>query len=218
MKFFAKLQSIKGRELKAVLDDDINALRVDRLSNNKKPVIELEVSDGRTVSMDQRRKIYALISEISDWSGYMIEKEAPQVMKWTYLTETGKSMFSLSDCTMTEANNYLTWLLDFCFDNNIPFKTRTWDLLPNDYAMQYRCLTHRKCCICGNRAEIAHVEAVGSGRNRRHINHSDFHFMALCPVHHREQHDEGIDTFLQKYHIKPIKLDYEDRKKLRIGG
>lgn len=218
MKFFAKLQSIKGREINALMDDDIDTTRLDRLSNKEQPTIEVEVSDNRTITVDQRKKIYALISEISDWSGYMIEKEAPQVMKWTYLSQTGKSMFSLSNCTITEANNYLTWLLDFCFDNDIPFKTRTWDLLPNDYGMQYRCLTHRKCCICGQQADIAHLEAVGSGRNRHEINHDEFHFMALCRVHHTEQHKIGIKTFLQKYHIKPIKLDYEDRKKLRIGG
>lgn len=218
MKVYAKLQGITGNKLSALLDNDVNLLKLEKLSNHKQPIIEVEFSDGRSISVDQRKKIYALIGDISSWSGYMIADEAPQVMKWQYLTETGKDMFSLSDCTMTQANNYLSWLLDFCFDNDVPFKTRTWDMLPNDYAMQYRCLTHRKCCICGKSADIAHFETVGMGRNRHHIDHGKYHFMALCREHHTEQHKIGIQQFLEKYHIKPIKLDRDDRKRLRIGG
>jgi len=218
MKFLARIKSIQGNDITLEMNDEINNLRVAKLANGKQPLVEIEISDNRNISIDQRSKIYALIGEISDWSGYMVEKEAPGIMKWKYLIETGRDEFSLSDCTMTQANSYLSWLLDFCFDNNVPFSTKTWDMLPSDYAMQLRCLEHRKCCICGRHADVAHVEAVGSGRNRRKINHSGFHFMALCRVHHIEQHKIGIMSFLQKYHIKPIKLDDEDRKKLRIGG
>lgn len=218
MKFLAKVKSIQGNDITLEMNDELNTLKVDKLANGKQPLVEIEVSDGRRISVDQRSKIYALIGEISDWSGYMVEKEAPGVMKWQYLTETGREVFSLSNCTMTQANSYLSWLLDFCFDNNVPFATKTWDMLPNDYAMQRRCLKHRKCCICGNHADVAHVETVGMGRNRKHINHSGYYFMALCRIHHVEQHKIGIHSFLQKYHIKPIKLDDEDRKRLRIGG
>lgn len=218
MKFLAKIKNIQGKDITLEMADDINYQRVSKLSNGKHPSVEIELSDNRQISIDQRSKIYALIAEISDWSGYMVDKEAPGVMKWKYLIQTGRSEFSLSNCTMTQANEYLSWLLDFCFDNDVPFTTKTWDMLPNDYAMQLRCLEHRKCCICGKHADVAHVETVGMGRNRKHINHSKYYFMALCRVHHIEQHKMGIMSFLQKYHIKPIKLDDEDRKKLRIGG
>lgn len=218
MKFFGKLLSINGNKISAELDDDIDAFKLSKLSSGKQPMIEVSISDGRTISVEQRGKIYALIGDISDWSGYMVEKETPQIMKWKYLTETGKDEFSLSDCSMTQAKEYIDWLLDFCFEYDVPFKTRTWDLLPNDYSMQYRCLKHRRCCICGRHADIAHLQTVGMGRNRRQINHSGFFFMALCRIHHTEQHTIGVMTFLQRYHIKPIKLDADDRKQLRIGG
>lgn len=218
MRAFGKLVSIQGKKISLELEDNLNVSKLTKLSDSKKPTIELNVDDGRSISPDQRKKIYAIIGDISNWSGYAIEKEAPEVMKWQYLTDTGAEMFSLSNCSMTVANKYLSWLLDFCFDNNIPFKTRTWDMLPNDYAMQYRCLTHRKCCICGRHADIAHYQTVGMGRNRQHIDHSKFYFMSLCRIHHTEQHKIGIKTFLQKYHIKPVKLDENDRKKLHIGG
>lgn len=218
MKLFAKLKSIQGNQLNLELEDEINVLRVEKLSDGKQPTVEVSVSDGRFISTDQRKKIYALLGDISAWTGYTAEKEMPQIMKWQYLTETGKEPFSLSDCSMTEASEYLSWILDFCFDNDVPFRTRTWDLLPTDYAMQYRCLKHRKCCICGRHADIDHLTTVGMGRNRRRINHSDFYFMALCRSHHTERHKLGVSTFINKYHIKPAKLKPEDIKKLHIGG
>lgn len=218
MRTFAKLLGIQGKKVSLELDDDLNILKVTKLAANKRPTVELNIDDGRSISPDQRKKIYAIIGDISKWSGYSVEKETPQVMKWTYLTNTGTDMFSLSNCSMTQANKYLSWLLDFCFENDVPFRSKTWDMLPNDYAMQLRCLEHRKCCICGKHADIAHYQAVGMGRNRHHIDHSKFYFMSLCRIHHTEQHKIGIKTFLQKYHIKPIKLDKEDRKKLHIGG
>lgn len=218
MRLFAKLKSISGKDVKLELEDDISALEISKLSDSKQPTVELNVSDNRFISPEQRKKIYALLGDISEWSGYTVEKEMPEIMKWQFLIYTGYDEFSLSNCSMTLANEYINFILDFCFNNDIPFKTRTWDMLPNDYAMQYRCLTHRKCCICGKHADVAHYKAVGMGRSRKHINHSKFYFMSLCRIHHTEQHKIGIKTFLQKYHIKPVKLDENDRKKLHIGG
>lgn len=218
MRLFAKLNSIKGNHVDLELEDELPIHKLEKYSDGKQPTIEINVADGRIISPDQRKKIYALLRDISNWSGYTVEKEIPQVMKWQYLINTGADMFSLSDCSMTQANEYLNFILDFCFYHNVPFKTKTWDMLPNDYLMQYRCLKHRKCCICGEKAEIAHEKTVGMGRNRKTINHSNFYFMALCPKHHRQQHNVGLDTFLQHYHIKPVKLKPEDIKKLKIGG
>ncbi|MQS44272.1 putative HNHc nuclease [Companilactobacillus mishanensis] len=218
MKLFAKLKGIQGKSLNLEIGDDLNLMKIQKLSAGSQPTVELDISDGRSISNDQRKKIYALIADISIWSGYSVEKEMPQIMKWQYLMSTGEQEFSLSDCSMTQANKYLSWILDFCFDNDIPFKTKTWDLLPNDFAMQYRCLKHRKCCICGKHADIAHLKTVGLGRSRKRINHSDYYFMALCRTHHTEQHKIGIKTFLTRYHIKPVKLQPEDIKQLHIGG
>ncbi|MCT6807840.1 MAG: putative HNHc nuclease, partial [Bombilactobacillus sp.] len=126
--------------------------------------------------------------------------------------------FSLSDCSMTTANKYLTWLIDFCFENNIGFKTKTWDMLPDDYAMVMRCCKHRKCIICLNHADIDHTFGlVGIGRDRRTVDNSKSYFLPLCRKHHQERHNLGAKNFLNKYHIKPVKLNAQTRKELRIG-
>ena len=94
----------------------------------------------------------------------------------------------------------------------MPFKTKTWDMIPNDYARQWFCLRFRKCVICGNPADLAHYEAVGMGRNRNRIDETKFRYMSLCRIHHVEQHTIGIESFVQKYHIVPVKLTADELK------
>ena len=50
------------------------------------------------------------------------------------------------------------------------------------------------------------------------INHETFTFYAGCRQHHQEEHQIGTKNFLNKYQIKPVKLNIEERKKLNIGG
>ncbi|MXS27902.1 putative HNHc nuclease, partial [Enterococcus gallinarum] len=45
-----------------------------------------------------------------------------------------------------------------------------------------------------------------------------FTFYAGCRQHHQEEHQIGTKNFLNKYQIKPVKLNIEERKKLNIGG
>lgn len=214
---FGKLQRIKGDEI-TLRVDDLDKYKIDRYSKGKQPVIELNIADQRQITPDQRKKIYAIIGDIANYTGYSIPDEMPDVMKWNYLTTTGEPYFSLSDCSVTKANNYLTWLIDWCFDNNVGFKTKTWDSLPNDYAMVMRCAKHRKCIICGKRADIDHTfGTVGIGRQRYHVDNSKSYFLPLCRVHHVERHKIGVYTFLNKYHIKPVKLDKQTRKELHVG-
>ena len=65
MKFLAKIKNIQGKDITLEMADDINYQRVSKLSNGKHPSVEIELSDNRQISIDQRSKIYALIAEIS---------------------------------------------------------------------------------------------------------------------------------------------------------
>jgi len=42
--------------------------------------------------------------------------------------------------------------------------------------------------------------------------------MPLCVNHHTEQHNKGIDSFINYYHIKPVKPDLETLRMLKIRG
>ena len=57
---------------------------------------------------------------------------------------------------------------------------------------------------------------VGMGRNRKTIDHTKHHVMALCRGCHQEQHTSGIDTFMSRHHIVPIQLTEESVKLLNL--
>ncbi|WP_054722354.1 putative HNHc nuclease [Lacticaseibacillus nasuensis] len=214
MRVSGKLTGISGRNLTLTVDDEVSLYEVAKLANGKQPSVDLQVEDGRSISPDQRRKIWALLRDISDFTGDVIDYTEDLLKGYTRQI-FGIEAYSLSDCSMTTASNMIYTILEFCFRNDIPFKTRTWDMIPNDYARQWFCLRFKKCVICGKPADLAHFETVGMGRNRYAINELDYHWMSLCRVHHTEQHATGIDSFIAKYHIKPIKLDADQLRKIK---
>ena len=109
-------------------------------------------------------------------------------------------------------------ILEFLFDNDIPFQTKTFDIIPDWFPKQMLCLKKKICVICGKPgADIAHVQTVGMGRNRAKINHTGMYIMSLCRECHIRQHQMGISSFMQKYHIKPIKVTKEIAKELHLG-
>ena len=136
-------------------------------------------------------------------------------LKYLYYAKTGADSFSMSNCDMTTANQFLTFILDFCFEWDIPFRTKLWDSIPTDYHLAVQCLRYRKCVICGKPAEIAHYTAVGN-RKRNRTDHRKFSFMSLCHDHHFQQHQMGVKSFVIKYHIKPIRLSDDDLIRLHI--
>lgn len=214
MKINGRLDKLSGNKITITTDANMSPYELSKLAAGKTPSVELEIEDGRHISPDQRKKIFALMRDISDWSGEvpdMVEAIMKNYVREIFAIEP----YSLSDCSMTTANNMIYTILEFCFRNDVPFKTRTWDMIPNDYARQWFCLRFRKCVICGKPADLAHFEAVGMGRNRNKIDETKFRYMSLCRIHHVEQHTIGLGSFIQKYHIRPIKLTADELKRIQ---
>lgn len=91
-------------------------------------------------------------------------------------------------------------------------------VLFNDMMASIRCCKHRKCIICLQHADIDHTFGlVGMGRDRHTVDNSQSYFLPLCSKHHTERHNLGTYQFLDKYHIKPVKLTLETRQELHIG-
>ena len=126
---------------------------------------------------------------------------------------------SLSNCSRQQASQIIEVTLDWIFYNNIPLSYKTSDLLKNDKAFLYWSTVNRNCVICGTpRAELAHYHAVGRGRNRRKINHTDNKVLALCSKHHREQHQIGMDTFNDKYHLYNSWIEVDEKLNSMLRG
>lgn len=167
--------------------------------------IEIRLTDGREISADQRKKIFALVRDIADWSGDYPEY-IRQFTMFNYRLTNSVEPFSLSDCDMSTAREYISYLIEFCFMHGVPTRdtllNRTDDI--NKYL--YSCLEHRKCAVCNAKADIHHIDTIGMGGNREKTMHKGKEAIALCRKHHQEAHTRG-NAFFEDYHIYGIPLD-----------
>lgn len=167
--------------------------------------VELRLDDGRAISTDQRKKIFAVIRDISLWSGHDPEY-LRGFLTWDYCLKNWVEPFSLSTVDMTTAKDFLNYLIAFCFENAVPTRDTLLHHTDDIGKYLYQCLEHRKCAVCNARAQVHHVDRVGMGRDREEIVHVGLRAIALCPKHHAEAHKDERN-FFEKHHIYGIKLD-----------
>jgi hypothetical protein len=213
------IEAVQGdlMQVKLTTPEQLNPLRIRQLAAGKQPSVSVEVEDGRKISPDQRRKIWALLNDYADYTGYNpLEMEA--YTKAYFMAETGHEYFSMSNCSMSLASDYLTHVIDFGFDHDIPWKFKHIDSIPSAYPLMMQCLKHRICIICGKRAEIDHEPPIGRSGNRHHIDNRKYKFFPLCHEHHQIRHLKGIKWFMEFYHIKPVKLDEESLIALHMNS
>ena len=70
-----------------------------------------------------------------------------------------------------------------------------------DTLATYMCLVHKKCAVCGKRADLHHIDAIGMGNDRNEVQHLGREVLSLCREHHTEIHAIGKAEFMAKYHL-----------------
>ena len=185
--------------------------------------VGVEFVDKRRISTQQRKKAYVLISYIAAWWGYTPLEAMKEMLKLMFVgeAETLRRTFSLSDCDMTTARLFITYLIDFCILHGVDVGEPLYQLSEDIPRYVWACLMNKRCAVCGRKAELHHVDAVGMGRNRKEICHIGMRALPLCREHHTEIHSIGQEDFLRRYIIEPVKIDeriadvYRLRKKSR---
>ena len=177
---------------------------------------EMRIDDGRRISSDQRKKIYALIKDIADHTGHHPEY-LKEHMKYEFMMKEDREYFSLATVDMTTARYFIECILEFCFEWDIALNANTVDMAREINNYLYLCLRHRKCAVCGKKnAHIHHVDAVGGGRSRNEVDHTKLRLIALCAEHHQETHTIGWQTFSVKYKVDGIRVNEKTIKRLGI--
>lgn len=177
--------------------------------------VEVIFYDGRSISHEQRKKIYALIRDISEWSGFMPE-EAKEWLKFYYRSLSGVKAFSLSDTGRDIARGFIDFLIEFCLVHDVPCRDSLPLLAEDIKRYLYLCLIHKRCCICGKKTQLHHVDTVGMGYDRNEIVHVGKRAEALCWKHHKECHDIGQKDFDERYHIFGVEIDSIIADKYRL--
>lgn len=218
--YLAKVKSIDGREMKIELAEDLNIERLQTVYHGHigARYCELRFLDPRSFSVDQRKYYYALLGDISAFTGHLIE-EVDDNTRWKFKALTGRNI-SLSNGSSNTKDDVVLLTniaLDLAFELNVSLSNKIPIPDKNLEYYFYKCLTHRKCCICGKHADIDHFdETVGMGNNRDKVDKTKFTYCALCRSHHTEKHTIGLTAFRNKYHVYGITLNAETIKRLNI--
>lgn len=164
----------------------------------------IDFIDGRKLSDKQRRMCYSLINAIAEWSGSSTQdiKEAFKMEFWADKIDTlAEKVFSLSNAPMSLIAEFQKFLINFILENDVPLKYSLLNYVDDIDNYVYMCLIHKKCCICGKKSDLHHVDSVGMGNDRTEVRHEGRKALSLCREHHTEIHAIGINEFLEKYHI-----------------
>lgn len=170
---------------------------------------EMRFDDGRHISNLQRRKAYATIRDIATFTGYLPE-ECKEWLKYDYMIATGAPYFSLSDCDMSTARDFITHLLEIVLKQGIPLSEAAIERADDIGKYLYACIKYKKCAVCGRPGEIHHVDTIGMGNDRRTVDDSDYRKICLCREHHTIAHQRGMPSFERMYHVYGIV--YEEDK------
>lgn len=220
LEYTGNLKAVKGRLVTFELLDDLDIAEVKRNAGNERITANIEFYNKDMITDDQRKKIFALVNDICEYTGY-VNDEMYVKMKFYYMAYSGCDVFSISRNGVTKefASRFIEFIIEWCFQMDIPFLNREYQLSSDESRTLFIYLKYRSCFVCGRQhSDVAHVNAVGMGRNRKTIDHSKHHFMCLCRQHHQEQHQIGIETFLKKHHLATIKLNEQQIKELKNGG
>ncbi len=166
--------------------------------------VYIDLIDSRPLSDKQRKMCYALIHAIAEWSGSTAEdvKTAFKLDFWADKVDTlADKIFSLSNAPMSLIAEFQRFLVAFILANDVPVKQPLREYVDDIEEYTYLCLIHRKCAVCGRRAELHHLDAIGMGNDRNEVQHLGREVMSLCREHHMEFHTVGRPAFMSKYHL-----------------
>ncbi|WP_433322364.1 putative HNHc nuclease [Weissella tructae] len=207
MELWGRVVHVKGSYVTFAAENPEELANLSLITQEDRPEAVLNLPDNRKISNVQRKKAYAIMSDIADWTGYVPEEIKAQ-MKFMFEAEYGISDISLGTTDMTTARYFITMLLEFCFRMDIPLKHNGLALQDDIRAYAFICLRYRKCMVCGKHetVETHHVDKIGGG-NRKTIDHRNKRLVALCHEHHQEAEHLHWPRFSEIYHLVGIKLD-----------
>ena len=191
---------------------------IDLLENGYTVRAEIEIPDNKLISNEQRKKIFAMCRDIELHWGEPVESTR-RIFQSELEIMHGYDHISLRNCSMKVARELIELIIAFMFRHQIPMQVETSKLLSGDQAMLYWATVNRNCVICGKpHSDLAHRYAVGRGRDRTKINHYGNQVLALCREHHTEQHNIGVKSFDEKYHLEDSWIKVDDRLNKMLKG
>lgn len=209
MLYLAEIKRAKFTEGKSTLLIEIDKNIMETLRRNKTKYLKMSIPDSRMINHEQRKKIYATVNDIAGYTGDAPER-IKEFFKYRLIELEDIEYFSLKDCSVTVAREYLNLIMDFVIDWGIPIQDAGVNRTDDIERYLYKCIETRTCAITGRKgADIHHVggSRVGAGRNRNKVNHAGLRLIALSREWHNKVHQEGEEEIFTKYKIHGVYVD-----------
>lgn len=180
--------------------------------------------DADEITADQRKKIFAICREIADWSAHdpeYVRKNLTADFLRANIERLQMSALSLAisgNCDKGTASLFIEFLINFCLENAVPTSRPLQEYADDLERFTYSALLHKRCLICGKKADLHHVTAIGAGYNRNTKPQIGALVMPLCREHHSEYHTIGRTAFENRYHAIPVPLTKQVAGKYHISG
>ena len=180
--------------------------------------VDVNIRDNRYMSVSQRNFIFKLCREVEYETGVDHEIFRADMMN-VHNSVYNKNLVSLTEYSMTDANELINITITFMIDKEITLRKEWLDKGDFNFTKNhiYQMCFKRICVVCGTRAEIHHVDAVGMGRDRKKISHIGLRVLPICRFHHNEAHTIGDKGFIEKYHLEPVKIDKKLEHFIKTG-
>lgn len=222
MELRAEIMAQQGDEVTLKLHDPLLLKTLLNSEFNGKYWAILDTYEKEKITPDQRKHIYALFQDYVEYAGVPLDA-VEAYFKYNFMIDFDLSEFpslSRNAMSMTLASEFISYLIDYYIQNDIPFRKQQFYLTTDTSKMLYALTMKRICWVTGKpNADIHHAEnLVAMGRDRNKVDHTKSTFMCLSREAHTEIHQIGLKEFCQKYHVKPIKLKGYDLKQLGIRG
>lgn len=148
---------------------------------------EIRFQDKRQINHEQRKKFYAMVADISEYTGYEPEY-LKEMLKFWYCAESGQEYFSMSDCSLETARELITFTIEFALMNDIPLSAAALERTEDISKYLFHCIKYKKCCICGNEG-ITYT--LDKEKNK----------MCLCDNHYDMAKVKGLEDFGSMYKV-----------------
>lgn len=212
-----EITMVRGKEITVRVDEKtIDKILLFR--EGKTSLVELRINDGRSVTNLQRKKYFATINDIAEYTGD-VNKRLHGYFKELYCCRYGVDDISMKNCSITEARELINIVMDFVLFRDIPLQDLGINRTDDIDRYLYMCLATRKCCITGRPGDLHHCTGsrIGMGGNRNKIDNRGREIICLSREWHNRVHNEGEEDIFKKYKIYGLKINERSLKKLKIS-
>lgn len=216
----AEIIGREGNEIRVKLYDNLTDEEIERYKIGDRLFAMVELFDPDSITIEQRKHIYALFGDFSEFTGYTLESAESlfkvKFMHHEFLDELPS--LATNQMTKTMASKFIEYIVIWYIQNDIPFRKDQIYLPRESSNYIYWATMTKHCVICGEpHADIHHAtNLVGRGGNRRTHDHWNSTFLSLCRSHHNQVHNMGLTEFMKKYLVKPVKLKHKELKQLGV--